>query len=151
MEENKLWPGRHAGKEGVWRAAIRDFDETFHRWMCGVIDEDEAYFAYEKFRRAMSRQYLKNEHTARPEFPRYGTKNLHEETRYFSLRGEFLQESIEIIDNDEPPSADDLITFRIAMYQRAIQKSWHSKTWMGGFVDVDYSSRVASTSHLRLG
>jgi len=151
MEELEIWPGRQQGNEEKWRQSIRNWDVAFHQWMQGLIDDDEAWNAYEEFNIILQDHYLENELAAKPEFPRYGTKNIRDEEQFFSCRGYFLQHAIRSIDEGEGFGADDVVTFRRVMYNRAIKKKADSKSWVGGFSDVDYSVIQSPTCHLRLG
>jgi len=151
MDEIEIWPGRGQGNEGEWRQAIRDWDEKFHLWMQGKIDDNTAWWAHEDFDAILQDHYLENEQTAKPEFPLYGTKNLREEEGYCSCRGKFMRKAIKWIDAGEGIDADDLMTFRRAMYHRAIRNYWDSNTLFGKFVDVDYSLPSLPTLQVSLG
>lgn len=146
MDEIKVWPGRKLGQEASWRKAIRDFDKAFHRWLSGTGSDDDVWNAYDDFNAILSDDYLENELTAKPEFPRYGTKHLREEEQYCSRRGEIVQDAIELIDGGEALGADDLATFRRAMYLKSLKTGLWSD-----FVDVDYSVTAPVICHFRFG
>lgn len=142
----KMWPGRQEGNEGEWRAAIREWDATFHQWMKGKIDDTTAWNAYEDFNDVLQDHYLSNELTAQPEFPRYGTKNLRDEEQYCSKRGNIMQGAIRLIDKGEGCGADDLSIFRNAMCRKYQRVGLY-----GDFVDVDYSTTTSPTFHCNPG